>query len=155
MFAEIVAGLRAPDASAEPGAEPGARRWPAAEDIDPRVRPGGETGLLDPGGLLYDSSIGEGRREPGADPFDGDDNHYSPPEPEPGPPMHAVTKAGIFALLAGIFFLFAPVFGLFSDDTISDVLGAAFVIGGIAALVSRLRDDDPDGPGRSDDGAVV
>ncbi|HEV7209569.1 MAG TPA: hypothetical protein VGN54_12640 [Mycobacteriales bacterium] len=159
-FAAIVAGF---DAPAPAGG------WPVSEDIDasavppapaddrpaaPRVvRPAQEPGLLDPGGLLYDSVLGDGQRQRGEDPFAGDDNHYEPPPVEPLPPVHPLTRAAVVAIVAGVLCLLAPIFGLFTDAGVADLVAAALIVGGIATLVARMRDGPRDDD--SDDGAVV
>lgn len=161
-FAAIVAGFDGP------GTAPAG--WPGDEDLDgpaaspapqkerPRqarvVRPPREEpGLLDPGGLLYDSVLGDGERQRGEDPFAGDDNHYEPPPAEPVPPVHPMTRAAVVAIAAGVLCLLAPVFGLFTDTGIADLVGAVLIAGGIATLVARMRDGPR--PGDNDDGAVV
>ncbi len=149
--------------------------WPSAEDVPepappevprvPRLRrrtdpapppplpPSQQPGLLDPGGLLYDSPIGEGTPDPDADPFEGDDNHFEPPPAPPTPPLRVATKGAWLAILFGVFCLLAPAFGWFDDAQAADVLGGLLVLGGVGSLVYHLhddpRDDDPD------DGAVV
>lgn len=163
-FAAIIADFQAPT---EPGS------WPASEDLGPAgneldlpagpastrraagpvIRPATPPGLLDPGGLLYDSPLGDGGRLPGADPFAGDEHHYLPPAPPPVSPWHPVTRAGALAVLAGLLSFLLPPLGVFTDATVADALGATLIVAGTAALVSRLREDRPaDGP---DDGAVV
>jgi hypothetical protein len=118
-----------------------------------RRRTDREPGLLDPGGLLHDSPIGEGRPPRGIDPFEGDDEHFERPPVEPGPPMHPVTKMSVIAIVAGILLLLAPAITTLSDLGVSSTIGALLVAGGTVGLVVRLRDDPPDD--RGDGGAVV
>jgi hypothetical protein len=143
LFAAIVADFHGPDGP------------PPAPPADPARRPRQtqrEPGLLDPGGLLYDSTIGEGTRPAGEDPFDGDDEHFERPPAEPAPPLHAVTRAALAALCAGIVLLVLPAFVSLSDTEVTNGLGAVLVAAGAVALLSRLRDQPPDD---HDDGAVV
>jgi hypothetical protein len=80
------------------------------------------------------------------------EEHYEPPPP---PPLRAPAPASLYAVLliaAGALLVIAPqLVGLAGDLAL--VLGVAAVAGGVAVLVSRMRDrsDDDDG----DDGAVV
>lgn len=161
-FDEIVAGFTAPVVADRPD-------WPAAEELAPgselpplpvegppvaRYRPAShEPGLLDPGGLLHESLLGDGRRPRGVDPFEGDDSHYEPPEPPPLAPAHPVTRAAWLAILAGFCCLVAPALGLFSDARMAEILGALLVVGGVVTLVARLRDEPVGNDG--DDGAIV
>ena len=140
--------------------------WPTVEDVPqsrasrlrrkPEPPPAPNTdppGLLDPGGLLYDSPIGEGTRDLNADPFEGDENHFEPPPPPPTPPLRAATKYAWLAIAFGVFCLVAPALGWFDDTGLAEVLGALLVVGGVGSLVFHLRDDPDDDP--PDDGAVV
>ncbi|WP_346623003.1 hypothetical protein [Blastococcus montanus] len=82
--------------------------------------------------------------------LDRPDEHYEPPPP---PPLPVPAPAVLYALLlvaAGILLIGAPsVLRLSADAGL--VLGGAVVAGGVAMLVSRMRDRSDDG----DDGAVV
>jgi hypothetical protein len=123
------------------------RRRPTTPEPTPRQ----DTGLLDPGGLLYDSTIGEG--QPSADPFEGDENHYVPPPPPPAPKLRSATKVAWIAIVLGIAALLAVPLGWIADTQLADLVGGMFVLGGVGSLIYHLRDDSPhDGP---DDGAVV
>ncbi|TFV52223.1 hypothetical protein [Blastococcus sp. TF02A-35] len=82
--------------------------------------------------------------------LDRPDEHYEPPPPPPLPvPAPAVLYA-VLLVVAGVLLIGAPaVLGLSAD--VGLVLGVAVVAGGVAMLVSRMRDRSDDG----DDGAVV
>ena len=83
--------------------------------------------------------------------LDRPDEHFEPPPP---PPIPAPTPASLYAALivaAGLLLVGAPgVLGLSSD--LGLVLGVAAIAGGVAMLVSRMRDRSPED---GDDGAVV
>ncbi len=84
------------------------------------------------------------------DVLDRPDEHFEPPAP---PPLPVLAPASLYALLliaAGALCIIAPgTIGLSLDVGI--VLGVLGVVGGVAVLVSRMRDrSDDDG-----DGAVV
>ena len=83
--------------------------------------------------------------------LDRPDEHFEPPPP---PPIPAPAPASLYAVLivaAGLLLVAAPgVLGLSSD--VGLVLGVAAIAGGVAMLVSRMRDRTPDD---GDDGAVV
>jgi hypothetical protein len=85
------------------------------------------------------------------DVLDRPDEHFEPPPP---PPIPAPSPASLYAVLivaAGLLLIAAPgVLGLSSD--LGLVLGVAAIAGGVAMLVSRMRDRSPDD---GDDGAVV
>ena len=146
---------------------PAHRDWPASEDLGsateraegaPRPpqpwRPASpDPGLLDPGGLLHDSPLGEGHRRRRDDPFAGDDHHYRPPPAGPAPRMRPLTRAAVAAIGAGLLLLLAPGLGLFSDTRVADLLGAALITAGVVGLVTGMRDGPRDGG--PDDGAVV
>jgi len=82
--------------------------------------------------------------------LDRPDEHFEPPLP---PPIPAPAPASLYAVLlvaAGLVLVGAPGrLGLSSD--LGLVLGVAVIAGGVAMLVSRMRDRSPD----DDDGAVV
>ncbi|HEY5334922.1 MAG TPA: hypothetical protein VIJ71_02740 [Mycobacteriales bacterium] len=138
--------------------------WPDAENVgddpghrnDPSVRrhqpPPSTGGLLDPGGLLYDSTIGEGTRDRD-DPFADDPHHYEPPPPPPAPRWRSTTKAAGAALLVGLLFLVAAQTGLVTDSGFADAIGGLLMLGGAVALVVNLHDDPREDDG--DDGARV
>ncbi len=83
--------------------------------------------------------------------LDRPDEHFEPPLP---PPIPAPAPASLYAVLlvaAGLVLVGAPgLLGLSSD--VGLVLGVAVIAGGVAMLVSRMRDRSPDD---GDDGAVV
>jgi hypothetical protein len=83
--------------------------------------------------------------------LDRPDEHYEPPLP---PPIPAPAPASLYAVLlvaAGVLLIGAPGILNLSAD-LGLILGVAGVAGGVAMLVSRMRDrSDDDG----DDGAVV
>jgi hypothetical protein len=82
--------------------------------------------------------------------LDRPDEHYEPPVP---PPLPVPAPAALYAVLlvaAGILLIGVPsIIGLSADAGL--VLGVGVVAGGVALLVSRMRDRSDDG----DDGAVV
>ncbi|WP_116452472.1 hypothetical protein [Blastococcus litoris] len=83
--------------------------------------------------------------------LDQPDEHYEPP---PAPPIPAPAPASLYAVLliaAGVLLIGAPGILDLSAD-VGLVIGVAGIAGGVAMLVSRMRDrSDDDG----DDGAVV
>jgi hypothetical protein len=83
--------------------------------------------------------------------LDQPDEHYEPPPP---PPIPAPAPASLYAVLlvaAGVLLIGAPGILNLSAD-LGLVIGVASIAGGVAMLVSRMRDrSDDDG----DDGAVV
>jgi hypothetical protein len=136
-----------------PGDLPPSQQRRRRTDPPPPVTPQRlEPGLLDPGGLLYDTPPGDGPRP--QDPFEDDDNHYEPPPPPPGPPLRTATKYAWLAVALGVLALVAVPLDWVTDTQLADVLGGLLVLGGVGSLVWHLRDDDSprDGP---DDGAVV
>jgi hypothetical protein len=155
LFAAIIAGFHGPDGGPNAGQSAGTLApSPDAPQFPPRRRASDRPrGLLDPGGLLHDSSIGEGRPPRNADPFEDDDEHFERPPVDPAPPMHPVTKISVVAIIAGIALLLAPAVISLSNLGVSSTVGALLVAGGTAGLILRLRDDPPDGDG--DGGAVV
>jgi hypothetical protein len=83
--------------------------------------------------------------------LDRPDEHYEPPPP---PPLPVPTPASLYAVLLvafGLLLVGAPSVLRLSSD-VGLILGVASIAGGVAMLVSRMRDrSDDDG----DDGAVV
>jgi hypothetical protein len=83
--------------------------------------------------------------------LDRPDEHYEPPPP---PPLPAPAPASLYAVLMvafGLLLIGAPAVLRLSED-VGLILGVAAIAGGVALLVSRMRDrSDDDG----DDGAVV
>lgn len=127
--------------------------WPDAENVsaEPRPRPPqpqSSGGLLDPGGLLYDSPLGDGN--PSGDPFEDDDNHYLPPPAPPAPRWRTVTKAATAAIAVGVLFLVAVPVGLVTDGQLATVTGVVLILGGVVSLVLHLGDEP-----RDDDGTRV
>jgi len=84
------------------------------------------------------------------DVLDRPDEHYEPP---PAPPLPVPAPASLYAVLlvlAGVLLVGAPgVLRLSADAGL--MIGVALIAGGVAMLVSRMRDRADDG----DDGAVV
>ena len=83
--------------------------------------------------------------------LDRPDEHYEPPPP---PPLPVPAPASLYAVLLvvfGVLLVGAPSVLRLSTD-VGLILGVAAIAGGVAMLVSRMRDrSDDDG----DDGAVV
>ena len=85
--------------------------------------------------------------------LDRPDEHYEPPPP---PPLPVPSPASLYAVLLvvfGVLLVGAPSVLRLSSD-VGLILGVTAIAGGVAMLVSRMRDrsdDDDDG----DDGAVV
>ena len=83
--------------------------------------------------------------------LDRPDEHYEPPPP---PPLPVPAPASLYAVLLvtlGVLLVGAPGVLHLSAD-VGLILGVAAIAGGVAMLVSRMRDrSDDDG----DDGAVV
>jgi hypothetical protein len=82
--------------------------------------------------------------------LDRPDEHYEPPPPPPLPAPAPASLYSVLLIVAGILLIGAPGILNLSPD-VGLVLGVAGVAGGVATLVSRMRDRDDDG----DDGAVV
>ncbi len=83
--------------------------------------------------------------------LDQPDEHYEPPPP---PPIPAPAPASLYAVLlvaAGVLLIGAPGILNLSAD-VGLVIGVAGIAGGVAMLVSRMRDRSDD---EGDDGAVV
>lgn len=86
-----------------------------------------------------------------------EDEHFSPPAPSVHPPLEKTTRLGWAGLVAGLVVLVVVVaVGSELLPRWVPLLGVALLVGGFAALVSRLHrsppDEDDDDP---DDGAVV
>jgi hypothetical protein len=83
--------------------------------------------------------------------LDRPDEHYEPPPP---PPLPVPSPASLYAVLLvvfGVLLVGAPSVLRLSSD-VGLILGVTAIAGGVAMLVSRMRDrSDDDG----DDGAVV
>jgi hypothetical protein len=167
-WARIVAGYHT-----EP--EPGARNWPAAEDLaaDAPTDPATETGTrpdTDPAGAgprlpsaVDVSGISVGRRvdEPslldgldtfGADLPDDAEEGYTPPPPPPLPRLSKYAIVGALAIVVGFtLFMFPDLLPI--DREVVTVAGFAGIVGGFVTLIWRLRPGDDDND--LDDGAVV
>jgi hypothetical protein len=76
--------------------------------------------------------------------------HYEPPPPPPLPVLAPATLYALLLIAAGALLVVRPGTLNLSLD-VGLTLGAAAVLGGVALLVSRMRDRSDDG----DDGAVV
>jgi hypothetical protein len=82
--------------------------------------------------------------------LDRPDEHYEPPVPPPLPVPAPASLYAVLLVVAGVLLVGAPgVLRLSADMGL--VIGVAFIAGGVAMLVSRMRDRSDDG----DDGAVV
>ncbi len=137
-FEAIVAGWDTPVAD-DPVA-----RWPVTEDLDVRLR---DPSLDEPRSISIPVELPP-------DPIEIDEGHYVPPPPPPLPKPDHNTKLAAAAIAFGFFALFLlPVFNVYVAQEVQ-VFGVFGILGGIAYLVSRLRDGPSidDGP---DDGAVV
>jgi hypothetical protein len=83
--------------------------------------------------------------------LDRPDEHYEPPVPPPLPAPAPASLYAVMLVLAGVVLVAAPGVLRLSTD-MGLILGVAAIAGGVAMLVSRMRDRaDEDG----DDGAVV
>jgi len=83
--------------------------------------------------------------------LDRPDEHYEPPPPPPFPVPAPAALYAVLLVAAGVLLIAVPsVIGLSGDAGL--VLGVAIVAGGVALLVSRMRDRSADD---GDDGAVV
>lgn len=84
------------------------------------------------------------------DVLDRPDEHFEPPAPPPLPVLAPVSLYALLLIAAGALCIIAPGAVRLSSD-LGIVLGVLGVVGGVALLVSRMRDrTDDDG-----DGAVV
>ena len=84
------------------------------------------------------------------DVLDRPDEHFEPPVPPPLPVPAPASLYAVLLVVAGVLLVGAPGLLRLSAD-MGLVLGVAFIAGGVAMLVSRMRDRADDG----DDGAVV
>jgi hypothetical protein len=158
---------------------PDERTWPDAEDLPAEAA--SEAGVptetvlpaIPPRRVTkkFDPSIDTDRRRPAApkpplapepaeasrkrshdDPFEDDEEHYTPPPlPRLEPPPFAIRTA-LLGLMLGLALLLLPTLLDFGHRTSLDIAGVVCVVGCGAVLVSRLRNRSPDDP---DDGAVV
>lgn len=149
-FARIVAAWHAEEAaqSAQPGPAGPVDTDDRTDDAPPaRPRPADHDLELDDEPRLRDDPPPPPAEVPI---LDRPDEHFEPPPP---PPIPVLAPASLYALLliaAGAVCIIAPgAIGLSLDVGI--VIGVLAVVGGVAVLVSRMRDrSDDDG-----DGAVV
>jgi hypothetical protein len=83
--------------------------------------------------------------------LDRPDEHYEPPPPPPLPVPAPASLYAVLLVVLGVLLVGAPGILRLSTD-VGLILGVAAIAGGVAMLVSRMRDrSDDDG----DDGAVV
>jgi hypothetical protein len=82
--------------------------------------------------------------------LDRPDEHYEPPVPPPLPVPAPASLYAVLLVVAGVLLVGVPSLLRLSADA-GLVLGVVFIAGGVAMLVSRMRDRSDDG----DDGAVV
>lgn len=130
-------------------------RWSATEDVEPeaeapstssyRILRRPEPTADEDWGLPAPESVPRPAEEP--------EEHYVPPPPPPLPRVHPHTKLAWLGVVGGPLLLilftaldWSPFYG-------ASVLAIAAFVGGFAALVYRMKDDDPDLGG--DNGAVV
>jgi hypothetical protein len=90
----------------------------------------------------------------GADLPGSDEEGYTPPPPPPVPRPPAPVIASLLAVIGGLLAFFSPALVPIDSD-VTQMVGFALLLGGVAGLIWRLRpgdepDDEPD-----DDGAVV
>ncbi|HVE64088.1 MAG TPA: hypothetical protein VNB94_09830 [Mycobacteriales bacterium] len=119
-------------------------RWPVTEDLDVTLR---DTSGDEPRSISIPLDLPP-------EPVEVDEGHYVPPPPPPLPKPDYNTKLAAAAIAFGFIALFLlPVFNVYVAQEVQ-VFGVFGILGGIAFLVSRLRDGPSidDGP---DDGAVV
>ena len=142
---------RPADAGAGPSGPPSAGTWtrtPSGRGSSPPSRPrtAGHVDRRTP------------RRRPRRPPaphelpiLDRPDEHYEPPPPPPLPVPAPASLYAVLLVIVGVLLVGAPGVLRLSAD-VGLVLGVAAIAGGVAMLVSRMRDrSDDDG----DDGAVV
>ena len=84
--------------------------------------------------------------------LDRPDEHYEPPPPPPLPVPAPASLYAVLLVLAGVVLVGAPGLLNLSQD-LGLVLGVLVIAGGVALLVSRMRDRNLEDDG--DDGAVV
>jgi hypothetical protein len=82
--------------------------------------------------------------------LDRPDEHYEPPVPPPLPVPAPASLYAVLLVVAGVLLVGLPSLLRLSADA-GLIIGVAFIAGGVAMLVSRMRDRSDDG----DDGAVV
>jgi hypothetical protein len=119
-------------------------RWPANEDADPDE--GSEAGSEARPAAA--AALDEPAEEP------DEEEGYVPPPPPPLPRLSRQTAGALLTISAGVFLLLLGSRLLSLDPDIAFRLGILAVIGGVAYLIWRMR-DDPSDEDRPDDGAVV
>lgn len=149
-FAALVARFHA-----EPDA--GAHSWPSAENLPGRENAPGAAPRDVPEPPARPPSLSppvpHRAYTPGSGPLDIEE-HFEPPEPDPFRAPRGAARAAWAVLLLGVALLFAPLFPGTGTGPAGQVVGIFCVLGGLGALVWRLRDGDAGGdPG--DDGARV
>jgi len=132
--------------TAPPAPQPGDRRRTDRGPIDPARRRENrfQGGPVDPTGPRDHTPTPE-------------DEHFSPPVPAVHPPLEKTTRLGWAGLVAGLVVLVVVVaVGSELLPRWVPLLGVALLVGGFAALVSRLHRSPPDEDDHDpDDGAVV
>ncbi|WP_228977980.1 hypothetical protein [Streptomyces sp. DH12] len=102
-----------------------------------------------------DAPAGGGGAADAAQAADDDEGHFVPPEPPPLPEADSAAKFGWLGVLGGPVLMLLAVLLQWDMTWWLTTLCVGGFLGGFAALVSRMRDEDEDGdddPGR---GAVV
>jgi hypothetical protein len=98
------------------------------------------------------AELADARPAPAAGAADDPHDHYVPPPPPPLPSLDNVSRAAWSGLIGGpLFLVLATLLGWGPGGFVGLLAVLAFV-GGFVTLVTRMRDDPPNGP---DDGAVV
>lgn len=164
LFAELVAVYEQPELN-------GPHSWPDAENLSsdddmfglrPQPRPRPTPPLPAPGPAIRPlprvDALTPGPGDPRAwTPAENpDDDHFTPPDPEPMPAVQLITRMSLLAVVAGVALMLLSGFGQLPG--LAGFLGAVAFIGGVAGLVSRLRhpeDDDDDDYRDPHSGAVV
>ncbi|MEY9963680.1 hypothetical protein ABIA33_001713 [Streptacidiphilus sp. MAP12-16] len=133
LFARLVADFDTP-------VDADSRSWPAAEDVadlapQPRPRP-----MINPLPVV--------RAIPPVDPRawtpeeDPDDDHFVPPPPPPLPRTETATRLAVAAVVGGV--ILTLVAGIGQLPGMAAFLGVGLFVGGVATLISRMRDDEED-----------
>ncbi len=130
-------------------------RWSTTEDVEPDAAPPPVSSrrIVHRPEPTQDEDWGLAAPEPVAPPAEEAEEHYVPPPPPPLPRVDPHTKLAWLAVIGGPLLLilftaldWSPFYG-------ASLFAIAAFIGGFAALVYRMRDDDPDVGGGN--GAVV
>jgi hypothetical protein len=153
------AGVEAPESGdgqrpAQPAHGPGAERATVRRDLDEDAEWAGIVAAFE---AEHGPNVVDDPPSPAPPPelheapiLDRPDEHYEPPPP---PPLPVPAPASLYAVLLvafGVLLVGAPGVLRLSTD-VGLILGVAAIAGGVAMLVSRMRDRSDDG----DDGAVV